>query len=268
MPADGPKDRDELLRRAQRARERLQADREDDAPANPNTFQRTAQRFQYWRTFADRAMQTGETIWHTYLRPLSWLLTPLFRLLWRGYVALFNKLSFDKRGKFRRHRAAAAVVSMAAATLFFGYHLVWNGIPIAARIAYDAVAINLFSYEDTLVFSKPDWVAGEHGILSVFACRRYPCEGQTDSIEFRMRDSLYLDLTRTVTKMEPHDPGELAGAFLSEENACNFEAYGIRVKYLGFYPYLFRATCRPINGANAAEVLAEMKAMRTGASAK
>jgi hypothetical protein len=77
-----------------------------------------------------------------------------------------------------------------------------------------------------------------------------------------MRDSVYLDFVRFATRGEFHDPGELAGAFVSEENACNVTYYGTRNKTLGWYPYIFEATCRPINGNDADTVLDQMRSLR------
>ncbi len=183
---------------------------------------------------------------------------PIFHFLGPKYVWAFNKLTTKKDGSSTLSRQAFAFAGLTLGSLVALWFIVFSLIPNTFRLAYDAVVINTFAYEDVLVFGKPDWVEGEPGVLSVFACRKYPCEGQSDSIEFRMRDSFYLDVVRTLTRLEPHDPGELAGAFLSEENACRFKAYGVRVKYLGFYPSLIEATCRPINGENAKSALQEM----------
>lgn len=207
---------------------------------------------QWAARFVRNSAATAATIWDDYLRPfLLWTL-PLFRLLKRFYIKIYKRFAFKKdaegeRTEFCRKRSALTVVSLFGATLLGLYLAVFKLVPAIFLFTYDAVAINLFAYEDSLVFSKPDWVEGEPGVLSVFACRKYPCIGQDDSVEFRIRDSVYLDVLRTLTRLEPHDPGELAGAFLSEENACNFKAYGIRVKYLHLYPYIVEATCHPID---------------------
>lgn len=211
-----------------------------------------------------RFYQTIASICGSYVLPVFRILRPLGTLLSSLYGRIYRRFAFavgpnGNRDVFSRSRSAATVVSLAVMTVFLSYHIIWNLVPLTLSFAYDLVAVNLFAYEDVLYFSKPDWVEGSPGVLNVFACKRYPCKGQDDSIEFRMRDSIYLDVIRTFTKLEPHDPGELAGAFLSEENACIFRAYGKRVKYLGWYPYIFESVCRPVSDANAGLTLEEMR---------
>lgn len=201
--------------------------------------------------FIKRTMQVVHTLWDDYFSPVLGFLYPLFRWIAGVYRRVFERFAFlpDDHGErtvFCRKRSAFTVVVMACVTLLFLHQAVFRIVPYTIAFGYDAVAINFFSYEDTLVFSKPDWVSGEKGVLSVFACRRYPCVGQDDSVEYRIRDSVYLDVVRTLTRFEPHDPGELAGAFLSEENKCTIKAYGVRVKYLHLHPYIIEATCTPI----------------------
>lgn len=148
------------------------------------------------------------------------------------------------------------IFGMSLFTLFFGFHLLFNAIPLAARFSYDAIAINAFSDTDVLIFSQPNGIEGQPGELVVYACERYPCEAQFDSVEFRIRDSVYLDVLSYVRYLQPHYPGELAGAFVSEENGCKVRFYGRRIKLLGLYPQITHAVCQPINGSNANQVLA------------
>ena len=195
--------------------------------------------------------QTVHTLWEDYLYPVLSLFGPVGSALMWVYRKLYARFAFtvDEEGKrtvFSKKRSAGTIVGLFLGTILSGYLFVFHFIPGLVLFSFDAVAINLFDWEDELVFSKPDWVVGSPGELSVFACRRYPCVGQDDSVEFRIRDSIYLDFVRTVTRLEPHDPGELAGAFVSEENRCTIRAYGIRIKYLRLYPYIFEATCVPV----------------------
>lgn len=101
-------------------------------------------------------------------------------------------------------------------------------------------------------------IEGRPGELVVYACSGYPCEGQFDATEFRIRDSVYLDVVSYLRYLQPHYPGELAGAFVSEENGCKVRYYGMRVKLLGLYPQITQAVCQPINGNNAEAVLADL----------
>ncbi len=239
---------EELRERAKRAQDRLDAARNSKDQNGQGALQQgaafVAGLVNKFKGFADL--------------PLLRAIGPVSAFLGPKYAWAFAKLTTKKDGSSSLGRQALAFLGLGVGSVIGLYFILFSVVPNTFRLAYDGVVINAFAYEDVLVFGKPDWVEGEPGVLNVFACRKYPCEGQSDSIEFRMRDSFYLDVVRTLTRLEPHDPGELAGAFLSEENACRFKAYGVRVKYLGFYPSLIEATCRPINGENAATALQEM----------
>ncbi len=244
-------DEDETLARAQEhIREREAEKAEQQARATQGFGQRLSQK----SVFVQRVVGTAEIIWNRYVYPAWRVFNWPFRWYWRLCRWVFRKLSF-RGNDYSKARGAAAFVALGLITFFLGFHLLFNAIPLGARLAYDATAINLFSREEVLIFGQPDPVEGRPGELVVYACRKYPCEAQFDSIEFRMRDSAYLDLRSYLKYLQPHDPGELAGAFVSEENGCKVQYYGRRVKVLDFYPLITRAICQPINGANSAEVL-------------
>jgi hypothetical protein len=197
---------------------------------------------------------TAEVIWNSKITTAltlggSWAT----KKYWQGCKWAFNKYSTDKDGVYNKYKGAVAAPALAIFTAVAGYQVVTNAVPVAFRFAYDAAAVNMFAKEDTLMFSQPSPVEGAPNEFGVFACRQYPCEGQRDSIEFRMRDSIYLDVISFFEHFEPHDPGELAGAFISEENACNVTYYGNRWKYFGIHPYIIDATCIPVSGATTPE---------------
>lgn len=240
---------DDLRKRAERAQHSLNSARKAKSEEKPGTVKAAGVMFNELLAGV-RAM---------FNLPILRFGRPIIGFLGPKYAWAYAKFATNKQGRSSLSRRAGTLATLTIGSFVPAYFLLTSVIPNTLRFTYDALVINIFAYEDVLVFGKPDWVVGEPGVLSVFACRRYPCEGQSDSIEFRMRDSFYLDVVRTVTRLEPHDPGELAGAFLSEENACKFKAYGKRIKYLGFYPDLIEATCRPINGENASNALSEMQ---------
>lgn len=201
------------------------------------------------------AVGTGSILWTRYLRPIWRTFRWPFLKYWNLAVRVFHRIS-ERDGDYSRSRGAAAIFGIGVFTLFFGFHLIFNAVPLAARFTYDAVAINTLSRSDVLIFSQPDGIEGRPGELVVYACERYPCEAQFDSVEFRIRDSVYLDVVSYLRYLQPHYPGELAGAFVSEENGCKVRFYGRRIKLLGLYPQITHAVCQPINGSNADEVLA------------
>ena len=204
----------------------------------------------------DRAVGTGSILWQKYLRRVWVVFSWPLRKYWALCLRVFRSLSKNADGTYSKGRGAASIFALAAFTVFFGFQLITNAIPLAARFIYDATAINLLSNEDVLVFSQPNTVEGRPGELVVYACRQYPCEAQFDSVEFRIRDSIYLDVVSYMRYFQPHYPGELAGAFVSEENGCKVRFYGKRIKFLGFYPQITHAVCQPINSSNSQSVLA------------
>ena len=208
-------------------------------------------------TKAGDAIGTGSILWTRYLRPIWRVFRWPFLKYWNVAKHLFHRFS-QKDGTYSRSRGAAAIFAIGVFTLFLGFHLVFNATPLAARFTYDAVAINTLSRTDVLIFSQPNGIEDRPGELVVYACQRYPCEAQFDSVEFRIRDSVYLDVVSYIRYLQPHYPGELAGAFVSEENGCKVRYYGRRIKLLGLYPQITHAVCQPINGSNSDNVLATM----------
>lgn len=215
--------------------------------------------------FVKNTYDTLETIWNSKLLAWASLGTSWgLKKYWQASKWAFLKYSMDENGEYNKKRGAVAGVALAAFTATAGMYVV----PFTLKTSFDAAVIEGFSYQGTAVFSKPNWVSAEENILNVFSCERYPCQGEVDSIEYRMADSPWLDIKYAFTRISVHDPGELAGAFLSEENVCNYTAYGRRIKFplvpvsWGFYPHITEATCRPVNGDNVDQVLEEMRALR------
>lgn len=214
--------------------------------------------------FVKNTYDTLETIWNS--RALAWAslgTSWLTKKYWQASKWAFLKYSMDKDGEYNKKRGAVAGVALAAFTAVAATQIV----PFTVKTAFDAVVIEGFSYEDTAIFSKPNWVSAEDNILNVYSCRQYPCRGEIDSTEYRFRDHPWLDL-KLLFSGRVHDPAEVAGSFLSEENVCNITAHGRRIKLplldirYGFWPYITEANCTPVNGDNVEQVLEEMRALR------
>lgn len=206
-----------------------------------------------------RVAGTLEILWQRYLRRVWRFFSAPLRWYWHVCIWVFNRVSMTASGVYSKSRGAATIFGLLVVTVLFGYQLTFWAIPIAARLGYDAVAINATSQTATLIFGQPNGIEGRPGELVVYACSGYPCEGQFDATEFRIRDSVYLDLVSYFRYLQPHYPGELAGAFVSEENGCKVSYYGMRIKLLGFYPQITQAICQPINGNNAQAVLEQLE---------
>lgn len=238
---------DDILKRAQKLLDSEQKANEDNAV---NSFIAQSKILSGFKHFFNAITLK----WNKYFKPIAKIFNPIFRWYWQLTKKIFAKFARNKSGNYPKSRGSIVFLFLCVFNIFFAYQLVVNIIPTSVKLVTDAIFIPLFSKEETLVFSQPSSVEGHPGVFSVYACRRYPCEGQTDSIEFRMRDSLYLDIRRFFTHLEPHDPGELAGAFVSEENLCKVDYYGRRIKYLRIYANIIRAKCYPVNGDNYDEV--------------
>ena len=179
---------------------------------------------------------------------LSYFVNKTYRFSKSYYLFWFNKI--DKTPpryffiKYFRH-VFASLTSIASLFLLFRYL-----IPSVFIFFYDAFAFNIVDKQASYTFSKTEEVQSKDGQFRTFACKKFPCEAQVDSVEFRIRDSLYMDVVWLFTKGQPYDPAELAGAFLSEQNECDIRYYGRRFKYFGTYPKIISAKCNPVQKGN------------------
>lgn len=196
-----------------------------------------------YNTYKEKYLLIKETLIIFYQKYLS-KLAPLWMWLIPKYKAFFKKHAYVD-GVYKPLRGANVIAILSVTTVVALYANVFYIIPKVWEFSYDAVAFNVFSYERKALFSKPEWVSdsGEGDTqLSVFACEEEPCSID-NSIEYRIRDSFYLSIVRTIEKREPYDPGEVAAGMISELNECTVKAYGTRVKYFGWYPYISHAEC-------------------------
>ena len=227
-----------------------------------------------WRTaylrygFVKNAYDTIEVIFKSKMFLVLTLgLSFVVQKYWRFSKWAFKKFSVDNdTGIYDKKPVAIALVVLLLFT--------WFGVPFTLRLTSEAVMIEGFSHWTTEIFSKPDLIDESRNIWSVSSCSRYPCEGETDTTEHRMSDSTWLDFKYLMTGRVSHDPGELKGAFVSEENACNVKEYSYRLKVPfnisipmilpqnGFYPMIFVANCDSVNADNWQEVLERKRAQR------
>lgn len=193
----------------------------------------------------------------------------------RAAAAAFKRAALRKDAQGRRNviapkRTAAAILfslPIAYAAVFYLYPFYYRNL---GAFGHDAVAINLFHHRDVLVFGQANEVEGRPDVYAVPACFASPCEAQENTVQFRIRDSAYLDVLRLIDSFmnfdvsntdigELHDPSELAGAFLSGKSACYVEYYGRRHKTLGLYPHIIDATCEDIEDGNADGALERLR---------
>lgn len=217
------------------------------------------------------AYDIGHTIWNSKTLAVlslgaSWVASKYYQ----GCKAVFNKFSFDEGGELIKKRAAAATVGIALFT--------WYGVPFTLKATTEAALIETFAYRDTLLFAKADLINENENIWGVSSCTGFPCEGEVNTTEHRMRDSMWLDIKYLFTGRVSHDPGELKGAFNSEQNACNVLQYGYRYKipfglYFepfgfkiipknGFYPNIIEASCDSVDSDNWQQILDRKRSER------
>lgn len=199
----------------------------------------------YRGTLAE-CFKTLKIFYLKYFKPVASFFVPLWTWLAPKYVSMYKKMAYVE-GKHVASKGAGALAVLSAGTVFTLYANFWYVIPAVATFGYDAIAYNVFSYKtEKLYFSSPQWVEDKSGdadkVLSVFSCATRHCDADS-STEYRFRDSIYLDVTKWVTKFEPYDPADVAGILLSELNYCTATAYGKRFKPLDWYPYIYNLEC-------------------------
>jgi len=190
--------------------------------------------------------ETLSIFFQKYLKPVLWLVVPIWTWLAPKYKAMYQKMAY-KNGEHVPARGAAALATLSAGTVFGLYLNIWYVLPGVLTFTYDAVAYNVFSYQtEKLYFSHPQWIEDEGGegdrVLTVFSCKSEVCNVES-SLEYRFRDSMYLNVVKWVTKFEPYDPADVAGVLIDEVNYCTATAYGKRFKPLDWYPYIYDIEC-------------------------
>ncbi len=164
---------------------------------------------------------------------------------WRGYKNLFNKVAHtkDENGDlvFSKKRAAGMVL----ATMMAAAWTVNNGLPLAVHTAYDG-AMLLNSKEATIYLNKAQEIFPEDDIHQTSGCFQYPCTDE-DTMYFRIRDNIVLDLQSWYEHGHGYYPEDVAGVIENGTNYCKIKYYGIRNKTMGWYPYIYDAECTPVN---------------------
>jgi hypothetical protein len=268
----------ERMRRAVEAAESGQKPEDEGQSTKSNAKSRSGGKSdifgEIWRTaylrygFVKNAYDTIEVIFNSkIIFVLTLGMSFLLKHYWRFCKWAFKKFSVNTdTGGYDKKRGAIALIGLLLFT--------WFGIPFTARLSSEAVMIEGFSYWKTEIFSKPDLIDETQNIWSVSSCSKYPCEGESDTTEHRLTDSVWLDLKYLLTGRISHDPGELKGAFVSEENACNVKEYRYRLKVPfnfsipfilppnGFYPLIYVANCDSVNADNWEEVLDRKRSQR------
>lgn len=181
-----------------------------------------------------------------YLRPVMWVVVPIWSWLAPKYVSLYKRMAY-KDGEHVPARGAGALATLVAGTILGLYLNIWYILPGVGKFTYDAVAYNVFSYQtEKLYFSRAQWIEDTGGegdqVLSVFSCKKKDCDVDS-SKEYRFRDSMYLDVVHWFTKFEPYEPTDVAGVLMAELNYCTATAYGRRFKPLDWYPYIYDIEC-------------------------
>lgn len=206
-----------------------------------------------YKHIASEFYKTIKIAYFEYFKPVMSFFAPIWGWLAPKYVSIYQRMAY-RDGKHVASKGAAALATLTAGTVLGLYLNIWYIIPGAVKLTYDAVAYNLFSYKtEEMYFSSPQWVdaTGSEGdkVLSVFSCATRHCDADS-SIEYRFRDSIYLDAVKWITKFEPYDPADVAGILLSELNYCSVTAYGKRFKPLDWYPYIYGIECTVLPPTN------------------
>lgn len=230
------------LKRAQRTAAGAQTE-----PDNPAPRPRTApSRFlAVWDKFANAC----DMVWNGWLKPVTRFLSPVTKRFVGFYRWSFRTFAYKgpKQERVLSHnRAGFTILALAAFTLAAPFILFQQIIPTISRTIYDAGMLATMK-EDRLFLGRPDLINPERELFQVMGCRDISgCDGGDNTIYYRLRDNIIMDVKYWTTRFEPYDPAEIAGAMVSELNDCSIRYYGRRVKALGWYPYIVSASCTPV----------------------
>lgn len=196
-----------------------------------------------------KLLRTLDVIWNDWARPVTRFLKPITGRIWRFYHWSYQKFAHvkceDDTRTFSSKRAAVVTLALAIITILTPVILVKHVVPGIARTTYDAVMLTTLK-EDRLYLSRAELINPDRNMYQVTGCRDLSnCKGGVNTTYYRLRDNIILDIQYWVTRFEPYDPAEIAGAMVSELNDCSIKYYGRRSKALGWYPYIISASCVP-----------------------
>lgn len=191
---------------------------------------------------------------------MSWLYNNIiFKLVWFILKPVFNVVHglqkfihnvlvrlATRNNEDNLYNTGKKGLAFVCSLVITGLLLIWfvfRFVPFTTGFTYDAIAMSFSSTEQQAVFGRPQPIEGTEDRFRVFACFEEPCRAQIDSIEFRIRDSAWMDSVYLVQHGIPYDTSELAGAFLGEKNLCTFTTFGHRRKFLNMYPKIIDAQC-------------------------
>jgi hypothetical protein len=190
-----------------------------------------------------------DMIWNGWLKPVTRFFSPITRRIVGFYRWSFRTFAYAGPSGDRtlsRNRAGFTVLALAIITIAAPFVLVQQVIPTISRTIYDAGMLASMK-EDRLFLGRPEMINPERDLFQVMGCRDIKgCDGGDNTIYFRLRDNIIMDVKYWTTRFEPYDPAEIAGAMVSELNDCTIRYYGRRVKALGWYPYIVSASCVPV----------------------
>ena len=257
---------DEPLDKAKRALKKAQ--RTAQSLENPDTGQEHAVAREPGRRTDDKAVdeesdglsdlplvggmfRSLDTIWQRsggrVFRILQPLLTASVRFYRWSYRRFGRESGTDGASKYAPLRVIAVTIALAILTVLVPYTVVRHGIPLALKTSYDGIML-MTVREDSLFLGRPDIIDAEREIYQVTGCRDIGgCDGGDNTIYYRLRPNLILSLQYWFSRFEPYDPAEISSAMVSELNECTVRYYGRRVKAFGWYPYIVKASCRPVS---------------------
>ncbi|MCK5749156.1 MAG: hypothetical protein KAH44_23275 [Oricola sp.] len=239
----------DAAREALKKARRLETEDETPAPGKAKKSARAAggpmRLFAFW----EKVETAADVVWNGWLKPVTQFLRPVTKRIVGFYRWSFRTFAYTGRRNervFSRNRAGFTILALAIFTVIAPFVLVQQIIPAAARAVYDAGMLVTMK-EDRLYLGRPDLINPDRELFQVMGCRDIRgCDGGDNTIYYRLRDNIIMDVKYWTTRFEPYDPAEIAGAMVSELNDCTIRYYGRRVKALGWYPYIVSASCTPV----------------------
>ena len=183
-------------------------------------------------------------VWQHVLSPIGRRVFKIYKWFANIYIAIWNKLVYDSKGRFRRARAGMTIIATAA----FIYL-----IPHIAFFGYQSALYAATNNNEVIYLTNSQEIDADNDVHAVRGCESLPCE-ESNSVYFRVRGTLFHQTYFLFTTGHMMFPDRIASVVAPGVNKCNVESYGIRIKTLmrrgDWYPDMLDAKCMPMNGAS------------------
>ncbi len=172
---------------------------------------------------------------------------PVVKPFWNGYKALFNRVAYTKDEDGERtvlNKPRALVAGVLSLAMAFG--AVTYGGPFMGNMAYDAAFMPTTMKTEQVYLTGANPSDDTDEVFYVKGCESLPCDSQTNSVYYRLRDSFPYSMYQFATSGKFFYPEHVGSAISEGVNQCTITTYGMRLPSLGMYPHILKAQCMPL----------------------